>query len=102
MGDLFSGLKIKHWWQAVTVAGGIGMVASVGFGDMKPQIFLLSLGLLLFGIGQWINHPVQVGFGRGVKVTRYNRTTYPLGLFLEFLGGFIFLVEVYRVLFPKH
>lgn len=101
MGDLFSGLKIKHWWQAITVGGGIGMAASAGFGDMKAEVFMLSLGLLLFGIGQWVNHPLQVGFAPGIRVTRYNRTIYPLGFFLECLGGGIFLIEIYRILFPK-
>jgi hypothetical protein len=100
MSDPLSGLKIEHWWHAFTIVGGAGFVASIAITSQyihQRDLILLSMSLFLFGIGQWINHPIQQGFiGNGI-ITAYDRRPYPLGVALEWLGVVIFLVEVVRV-----
>src|SRR6266568_901609 len=104
MSNPLSGLKIDHWWHAFTVVGSAGMIACVvGKVDFIPQrqAFLFFLSLFLFGIGQWINHPIQVRLEPGIKITGYHRRSSPLGLALELLGCIFFVVEVYRLAFGK-
>ena len=108
MSNPLSGLKIEHWWQAFTVTGVVGMVAcfAVRF-DFIPQrdAFLIFLGMFLFGVGQWINHPIQCGYyddGRISYTTKgYHRKSMFLGVCLELLGGMIFVIEIFKVLFSK-
>lgn len=69
-------VKLEHWWIGLVVAGG----AVMGAAKLAPDptaAFALGLGLLLFGIGEWMNHPVQSGITDGMgqvwKVTGHPR-----------------------------
>jgi len=103
-----SGFKLEHWWHAFTVTGAGGMIAcfAVKF-DFIPQrdAFLCFLGMFLFGVGQWINHPIQCSIGRnhlGTYTTEgYHRHSSFFGVCLELLGGVIFVVEVFKIMFAK-
>jgi hypothetical protein len=104
MSNPLSGLKVDHWWHAFTVVGAFGMMVALAtknnvIGPRDALMFFLSL--FLFGMGQWINHPIQVTLVPAGKITGYNRRTKPLGLCLEVIGCVIFAVEVYRIAFTK-
>jgi hypothetical protein len=57
---------LQHWWNLVAAAGAI--IAVIFFVAQLNHGFLLGLGLLLFGIGERINHPMQSKFPRGESV----------------------------------
>jgi hypothetical protein len=46
--------NLKHWWKFLSVAG--VLIAAAGIGRSVPGS-LVGLGLLLFGVGMWANHP---------------------------------------------
>jgi hypothetical protein len=46
--------NLKHWWKFLAVAG--ALVTAAGIGRSFPGT-LIGLGLLLFGVGMWANHP---------------------------------------------
>lgn len=102
MGDMFSGLKLEHWWHAFTVVGGAGLVAATAAtikGLPQRDAILLCLGLFLFGIGQWINHPVEerVNPMLQLKITAYHRRPGKLGRTLEAVAVVLFSVAVVRL-----
>jgi hypothetical protein len=108
MGNPMAEFKMEHWWHAFTVTGAGGMIASLAVKfDFIPQrdAFCLFLGMFLFGIGQWINHPVQANIHFDPRAT-FTSTGHPrhctfFGVCLELLGGLIFVVEVFRIMFHK-
>jgi hypothetical protein len=104
MSNPLSGLKIDHWWHAFTVVGTAGMIATLAVKTeiiAKRDAFLLLPGLFLFGVGQWINHPLQTTIAGSYKITGYHRRTCPLGLCLECIGCAIIVGEIVRIAFSK-
>jgi len=96
-----SGLKIDHWWHAFTVVGGAGTIASIALTSPAiPQrdLILLFLSLFLFGVGQWINHPIQMGFHPMGTLTSYPRKTYFTVFALEIAAVVIFSIGVFRIM----
>lgn len=104
MSNPLSSLKIDHWWHAFTATGAAGFIAAIAVEPKSiPQrdLILLSLSLLLFGVGQWINHPIQQSIHPRGICTGYPRRTHLLGFLLEILGCVIFAVEVFRIGFKN-
>lgn len=103
MSDFLSNLKIEHWWHAFTVVGGIGSVAALAIPAnpvaSQRDIFLLFFSCFLFGVGSWMNHPVQNKIGMGFKITGYPRRASFLGCFFEILAALLFGLSLYRVVF---
>jgi hypothetical protein len=51
-------LKIEHWYHVFVVLGAGGTIASLSFelkGVANAYVLIVSLGVLLIGIGEWIN-----------------------------------------------
>jgi hypothetical protein len=99
MSDFFSGLKIENWWHAVTIVGGCGVVASsaIPVGDLPRQdVLLFFFGILLFGIGQWINHPIQQRIIPQGIITGYYRNPSKLGVFFEIVGSLLIIAQCVR------
>jgi hypothetical protein len=57
--------KPDHWWNIVAAAGAVIAVAAVP--AQFTAAFLIGLGLLLFGAGEWVNRPRQTQV-KGTKV----------------------------------
>jgi hypothetical protein len=82
----------QHWWNLVAAAGVI--IAVIFFVAQLNHGFLFGLGLLLFGIGERINHPVRSKLPRGesggsssTSVTEsYPREPTGFGISLDTLG----------------
>ena len=104
MSNPLSTLKIDHWWHAFTVIGAAGLIASVAIEPKhitQRTFLLLFLSFFLFGVGQWINHPIQVALIPRGKLTGYPRTPSPLGVSLELMACVLFTVALVFILISK-
>jgi hypothetical protein len=67
-----------------------------------PVIFvpgvLIGLGLLFFGIGEWINHPIQMRRTGGVIAESYPWRFSFFGVLLDMIGMGFFGFGVFRLL----
>jgi len=84
-----SSLKIDYWYKIFPVIGAVTLILSLTV-EMKgiSNIFvqLLSVGVIFFGVGEWINHPLQtklIGLG---KITSYNRINTRAGNLWDVIG----------------
>jgi hypothetical protein len=87
--------SLQHWWNVLAVAGGAVAIAST----TKPFAldFLIGPGLVLFGVGEWINHPRQPQIKGAATVGIYKVSGYPwrpnvFGLLLDALGIGLFVL----------
>lgn len=88
----------RHWWILVGVAGALITTASAPV-QFIPG-FMTGLALLLFGVGQWVDHPLQTGVGPGFSFTT---TGYPwrptfFGTLLSAAGAILFGIGLYRLM----
>lgn len=86
----------RHWWILVGIAGALIAVASAPL-KFVPG-FIIGLALLLSGVGQWIDHPVQTGVIPGYQVTSYPWRPSILGMVLSLGGVVLFGLGLYRLL----
>jgi|SRR5450631_4500082 hypothetical protein len=96
--------KPDHWWNVMAVAGGLIAVAAVS--QQFVAAFLIGLGLLLFGAGEWVNHPRQTQV-KGAKVVGISKVTgnpwkpKVHGILLNVLGIGLFWLGMFRLLVPS-
>ena len=95
--------KPDHWWNVVAVAGGLIAVAAVPVQFVAA--FLIGLGLLFFGAGEWVNHPRQTQVKGAVVIGIYKVTGNPwkpnvFGLLLDAFGIGLFGFGLLRLLAP--
>jgi hypothetical protein len=96
--------KLDHWWHVVAIAGGLIAVAAVPVQFVAA--FLIGLGLLFFGAGEWVNHPRQTQV-KGAKVVGiYKVTGNPWkpkvhGILMDALGIGLFGLGIFRLLAPS-
>jgi hypothetical protein len=93
--------KPDHWWNVVAVAGGLIAVAAVP--AQFTAAFLIGLGLLLFGAGEWINRPRQTRVKGAKVVGLYKVTGDPWkpkvhGILMDAGGIGLFGLGVFRLL----
>jgi hypothetical protein len=94
-------------WKALVAIGAAGMIAALSLKIeflQSRDVFLMFLGLLLFGLGEWINHPPKkiVSFPTlndpPVQVTNLtHRDPIFLGKAIEAVGVAIFFLAVVRL-----
>lgn len=80
-------VNLKQWWILL----GAGGIVVAGASATKPFIpgFLIGLGLLFFGAGEWANHPIQLKRSGGVTTESYPWNpwhSYCFGLLLDVVG----------------
>ncbi len=84
-----STLKIDYWYKMLPVIGTILLIISLTF-ELKDvsntMVQVISVGVIFFGIGEWINHPLQTGIVSGYKLTSYNRVNKLSGNLWVILG----------------
>jgi hypothetical protein len=90
VGDAMKKFDLQHWWNLMAVAGAV--IAVTFFIAQLTHGFLLGLGLLLFGIGERINHPMRSEIVRreivGSSITTESNPREPtgLGISLDVIG----------------
>ena len=109
MTNPLSNLKIDYWYKAVVVLSALLLVLSLtvelkGIENALAQ--LLFLGVLLIGIGEWINHPLQTQIvprdayyaPGGAILTSYKRNASLLGICFDILGFSFIAIGVYKLI----
>lgn len=90
-------LKINAWYKVFTVVSAACLLASLTVDlkgiDNKTGI-LMSLGVLVLSVGEWINHPLQARLIPGGIITSYNRQACLLGSLFDVLGFLLLYLGV--------
>ena len=93
-----SNLKIDRWYKILPVIGAVTLVLSLTV-EMKVSdnltVLVASIGVILFGIGEWINHPLQVRMVGAYKITSYNRVNTFWGNLWSMFGVGLIIYAVY-------
>ncbi len=83
----------------VFLLAGLGLLSAF---PIAPTV-LISSSLFFIGLGEWVNHPLQVEFVEANayhpagKLTGYPRNNQPLGVFFDVLGGALIGYGIYRL-----
>ena len=100
-----SNFNIRAWYKGAVAAA----VTLLGVGAVAKDSALLAfgLGLLLLGLGEWINHPFQSRFippqGYGIPAAIASgevRSAGLLGLSFDALGLVLLGVGLFRIVWP--
>ena len=86
----------RAWWILVAIAGALIAAASAPV-TFVPGV-LVGLGLLAFGVGQWIDHPIRTTVNARFKITGYPWHPSVSGVTLSLGGGALFAIGLYRLL----
>lgn len=99
-------LKIDEWYKASLVLGAAVFILSLTIklkGVDNSTALLISLGLILVSLGEWINHPLQAcilppgrHFPGWLKGIGYPRKNSLLGLMLECLGVVLVVIGIVK------
>lgn len=100
-----SSFNIRAWYKGAVAAAagllGVGAVAG------NPALLTFGLGLLLLGLGEWINHPFQTqvipptfGFPNGGIAEGEARRLTLLGLIFDAIGLSLLAVGLFRLAWP--
>lgn len=88
--------NLEHWWKLLAAAGGLMAATST------PTVFvpglLIGLGLLFFGIGEWINRPIQMKRSGGVITESYPWRFSFLGVAIDVIGVGLFAFGMFKLL----
>ncbi len=93
-------LKIDYWYKALLVIAAFVLPFSLFVetkGVQNSVVQLLSLGSILIGIGEWINHPLQVRLGLGFKISGHARINKWPGNLCDLAGVIFVLIGVAKV-----
>ncbi|MEY9703752.1 hypothetical protein ACFLEY_21515 [Bradyrhizobium sp. YCK136] len=91
-----SKISLDEWWKVIATAGGAITVAAVA-AKFTPAV-LLGVGLLLFGVGEWFNHPLQTKVGLGFKITGHPWRPKIFGLLMDAAGLVLAGLGIYRLI----
>ncbi|SFJ15101.1 hypothetical protein SAMN05216206_3544 [Pseudomonas guineae] len=94
-------LKIDYWYKAILVISSAALIMSLtvpmqGIANSSVQLF--SLGGIFLGIGEWINHPLQVKVGGGFTISGYPRNNSIIGVCFVLFGLSLVGYGVYSVI----
>lgn len=105
MENPLSKLALDYWYQVLMVVGIIVfLLAGTGLLKAFPVIPVtaVSLGTFFFGMGEWINHPLQskllraTMFQPGGVITGHPRNATIAGYFFDLLGIFLIGLGCYK------
>lgn len=93
-------VNFKYWWVGATIGGIVISIAAIT--AKENNYLLLGIGIFLFGLGEWINHPIcstiqpyMNGILTNKGPVRMNKI---FGVLLSFLGIVLFCISVYKLI----
>ncbi len=101
-----SNLVLDSWYKVLMVVGMfVFLLTAAGVLSVLPAVpsLLISLGIFLFGLGEWVNHPLQTGllsataFHPAGIVTSYPRRFSVAGCIFDLIGLGLLGAGVYRL-----
>lgn len=93
-------LKIDYWYKALLAIGVCVLILSLSLemkGVQNSVVQLVSLGAILVGIGEWINHPLQERGGHGFKVSGHRRINTDPGNVCDLAGIILASVGIVKI-----
>ena len=88
--DALKRFDLDQWWKLLAIAGALIVIVSI------PSLFgpgvLVGIGLMLFGVGEWANHPSQADI---LPSSPWIPNTF--GLTLDALGIGLFGFGIYQL-----
>lgn len=101
MSNPLQSLALDYWYKAVLAISTVLLIVSLtvplqGINNAIAQ--LLCLGGIFIGLGEWINHPLQVSVGPGFKISGHPRRFTFLGTVFVLLGLACIGYGVYKLI----
>lgn len=102
-----TGLQFDYWYKFVATLGAAGVGASAtvemhGIANVHALIF--SLGVLCYGLGEWINHPFKTiliapnpASPGGGRLSGHPRGNRPTGVILVLAGLALMATAIYKI-----
>jgi hypothetical protein len=98
----FKSIDLRMWWLGLVT---FGTAICIGALAVKERDFaLIGLGVGVFGIGEWVQHPLQSYIEQGrfmvptMLATAYPRRPKVFGIILNCVGLALILIGLYRFL----
>lgn len=100
IGEAMKSFVIDHWYKATLVISTGFLVLALTAPLQVPNraVAGIALGGLLFSLGQWINHPLQVRVVPGWKIEGHPRNATFGGVALEIVGTLIAAYGIWLLL----
>ena len=98
--------ELDHWYKVLMLVGAAGVAGALVFefhGVDNLHAQLLSLGVFLVGMGEWINHPLRTAVFQETRydpihvVTGHPREPKRLGTLFDLLGALLIGVAIYKI-----
>jgi len=94
-------LKLEYWCKALLAIGACVLIVSLSV-EMKGVdnsiVQLVSLGAILIGLGEWINHPLQVRVVAGLKISGHGRINTWSGNLFDVIGVLCASIGILKIL----
>jgi len=99
-------LAIDYWYNAIAVAGLFILVISLTINLVNVDnnvVQLISLGAFFIGLGEWVNHPLQVELVApthnfpGGKLSGHPRNSSFIGVFFDLIGIALVVTGIYKI-----
>lgn len=107
MNNPLSNLKIDYWYKVSLIIATVLLITSLTVdlkGVKNKPIQLISVGIIIISLGEWINHPIQIQVIRpnpmlpsGGQLEGHPRKNSALGIFFDILGIIILVFGSYRL-----
>lgn len=88
--------QYSTWYVALMAAGAV-IAAPAGATGNAP-FFLVGIGLVVLGAGEFISHPYQVRLAPGWKISGRPRRWRVPGVVLDVVGVALFVYGLWRII----
>jgi len=86
--DVLKNLHLDKWYKVVVALSAAALIAALTIPLQIPngQVAKVALGAFLFGIAEWMQHPLVTRIAPGMKITGYPRRASVSGTVTDILG----------------
>jgi hypothetical protein len=98
--DWLKTLDLGRWWNVAMAVGAATTIAALAVKEIG--FAATGLGMLSFGLGEWLNHRKEMVWIKGEILTSYPRFNRPAGIVLDVIGVLLLGFGIYRVVLFGH